>query len=200
LKLRKALQDFDPSIRMNNWDTEVDGDIKKRLAVHTLPKWGAGVKILRGHWKPYLLSHASASENLMEIHGMLGLVDRRREDMTIDQITEGVRRILMWKYGAMLNKTSNYWSEEQARSIAEALANEGGMAAPLPEGGIEECMSIAAVPCIPSMPYLETLSAAPKWLLASQRFSLDSLRPFFPCRILVEVSLHRDAFWQAACA
>ena len=52
--------------------------------------------------------------------------------MTIDQMTEGVRRTLLLKYGDLPLETRKYWSLQQAKSIAEALSNDCGLAWPLP--------------------------------------------------------------------
>lgn len=171
--LWRALKDFDRTIHMNVWDQELDADCKRRLRVFALPAWGKGLPISPspGVWRPYLLDHQSAQENLLEMHGMLGLTTRKPEEMTLDQMTEGVRRLLLLKHGELLTHTTHYWNEEQARSIAEALAKDNGLSAPLPAGGLDECVK--------HDPWAHLPIASPTWLQKLQRVSLDSLRPFF---------------------
>jgi len=170
--LRKSLRDYDASIHMNAWDQEIDVDVKERLERYKKPAWGKGVPIPPEHgvWRPYLHTHMSAAENLEELHGVVGLVTRLPHEMTIDQMTEAVRRILIFKYGE-LTDTEDYWDEKQARSIAEALARENGLAEPLPAGGLDEC--------VPYAPLVSLLSVSPIWLQSLQRLSLSSMRPFF---------------------
>jgi hypothetical protein len=105
---------------MNDWDQELDDDLKKRFELIAAPPWGDGVPVppSPGVWRPYLLTAMTALENLHEMHGLCGILARSPTEMTIDQMTEGVRRMLFFKYHDLQLQTSMYWSMEQARSIA----------------------------------------------------------------------------------
>jgi len=91
--------------------------------------------------------------------------------MTLDQLTEGVRRVFIVKHPRVVCATGRYWSRAQASSIAEALAAECGLPTPLPRGGLEECSPFHLPANVPWRP--------PRWLQQAQRVGIAFLRPIF---------------------
>jgi len=161
---------------MNPFEEKVEEQLSEKYSsAGNKPLWGKGFSRSPPAtvWRPYLLEQKSALENLREIHGLLGIVDRKQEELTMDQLIEGVRRILCLKYMELLQQSDEYWSHHQAKSIALALASECGLPLPLPDGGMEECASFG------SDLIIERLFPCPKWLQLSQRVPLASLRLVF---------------------
>eukprot|EP00931_Biecheleriopsis_adriatica_P108139 TRINITY_DN82476_c0_g1_i1.p1 TRINITY_DN82476_c0_g1~~TRINITY_DN82476_c0_g1_i1.p1 ORF type:complete len:557 (-),score=60.71 TRINITY_DN82476_c0_g1_i1:41-1711(-) len=175
--LGRAVLQFQAALRrslalMNPCETELDADLKDRLKANMGPPWGRGLPCspLPGEWRPYLFSFKDATENLEEIHGMLGITRRRKDELSLEQLTEGVRRVLVLKYGELLRATDRYWSQAQAASIATALAVECRLQMPV-QGGLDECVPTGFAALVP----WET----PAWLQFSQRLSIAALRPWF---------------------
>lgn len=194
-KLRASLHSFQWALPMYK-DEELDEDMRKtiqvykdaqefpwgdglceRTEVHRSPQLPVGLELelpdapCPGSWRPYLYEEKTAVENLEEIHGALGLVRRRPRDITIDQLIEGVRRVLMMKYHMMLRTSKHYWSKQQAQTIAEALALECNLEQPLASGGLEEIVPFNIMNQLPW--------PGPGWLQASIRSSIWAMRLVF---------------------
>mmetsp|Transcript_48482 Transcript_48482/g.138573 ORF Transcript_48482/g.138573 Transcript_48482/m.138573 type:complete len:598 (+) Transcript_48482:57-1850(+) len=159
---------------MNTCEEELDPDTEEqRRATASSPAWGRGLPRppRPGIWRPFLHEFKGARENLEEVHGILGLDRRQAHELTLDQLTEGVRRTLVMKYAPLFLVTCRYWSRDEAESIALALAQECGLAMPLGRGGLEECTPYSFQSHLPWM--------MPKWLQQSQRLGIAALRPLF---------------------
>jgi len=62
---------------------------------------------------------------------------RRPEELALEQIAEGVWRVLLQRYGVLLQATNRCWSTTEAMCIAKALAEECDLLHPLPRGGLK---------------------------------------------------------------
>lgn len=172
-KVREALVGYDRSLCLNAPDECVDEDIVLGKSSWTMEPWGEGLpqEPTPGVWRPYLLSHHTAKANLSFAHMQAGLTERPPEEMTIDQLIEGVRRTLMFKYALLLHATKRYWSRDQCRVIAESLAKDCGLALPLPSGGLDEVVPAKLPQRLPWYPW--------RSVQAFQGASQKLLRPFF---------------------
>ncbi|CAE8680012.1 unnamed protein product, partial [Polarella glacialis] len=158
----------------NKPEEKIDADLLARLLAGLRSGWGKGLPVdpCPGVWRPYLFGFKDASENLQEIRGILGITSRPADQMSIEQITEGVRRILILKYSHHLLVSSSYWSESQARSIAKALAADCCLEHVAETGhGLEECIPMQFAAHLPW--------STPRWVQMSQRLSIAALRPLF---------------------
>lgn len=158
---------------MNPCDEKLDTEIKAKIEHFCDTGWGRGLPWPPppGQWRPFLNSDMSATENMIDLHGILGLISRSWEEMTLEQIAEGVRRLMTSKYPELPLATKHYWSQSDATSIARALATECGITE-LPErGGLEEC-------CVLKMsghaPW-----PLPKWMQLTSRWGIGAQRLVF---------------------
>lgn len=91
--------------------------------------------------------------------------------MTLEQLTEGVRRTLRWKYHWLPEVSDRYCSEHDARTIAEALAADSGLRAIRKHGGLNECASMEVFKDLPFQ--------TPKSLQLLQRWGIGAMRLLF---------------------
>lgn len=59
-----------------------------------------------------------------ELHGVLGLRGRSAREMTLEQLTEAVRRVMAFKYVQIPRVTKRYWSMDQAHDVG--MSGAGG--------------------------------------------------------------------------
>eukprot|EP00927_Polykrikos_kofoidii_P056170 TRINITY_DN50331_c0_g1_i1.p1 TRINITY_DN50331_c0_g1~~TRINITY_DN50331_c0_g1_i1.p1 ORF type:complete len:615 (-),score=40.82 TRINITY_DN50331_c0_g1_i1:41-1885(-) len=159
---------------MNLCELDLDPELKRKFEEMTSrPKWGRGMPRSPppGVWRQYLHAHMNPEENLTEIHSALGLVSRVPEQMTLDQITEGVRRVMKQKYFDLILATDRYWNEDQARTIALSLAADCRLQFPLARGGMEEVVEDKFISQLPW--------PAPQRIQLLLRLALSTLRPLF---------------------
>ncbi|CAE6957786.1 Eci1, partial [Symbiodinium sp. KB8] len=157
---------------MNLPETELDEDLKHSFeSMSSFPPWGRGLPLAPrpGEWRPYLFGFKDPWENLSEIRGLLGVTRRKMTKLTLEQLAEGVRRVLLLKHRKLVRVTDRYWNQEQATAIAASLAAECGLK-PEASGGLDECVA----PGMGSLPF-----PTPGWFWRSQRWALAAARHLF---------------------
>ncbi|CAE7356908.1 Eci1 [Symbiodinium natans] len=157
---------------MNLPETDLDEELKHSLqATAACPPWGRGLPMAprAGEWRQYLFGYKDAWENLSEIRGLLGVTRRKMTKLTLEQLAEGVRRVLLTKHRKLVQVTDRYWNQEQATTIAASLVAECGLN-PEARGGLEECVE----PGIGRLPF-----PTPGWIWRTQRWTLAAARHVF---------------------
>lgn len=158
---------------LNQYETVLDTDLRERLfSVSYRPRWGKGLcqYPLKGEWKKYLFGFKNAMENLNEIRNILGL-ETPAECMSIEQVAEGVRRVLCMTHAGLPALTDKYWSQEQATTIAKALVDDCGIQKLSETGGLEECCKEGLIESLPR--------DMPGWLKFAQKAGIAAMRPVF---------------------
>jgi hypothetical protein len=91
------------------------------------PMFGAGIKELDpSNWRNFLFSDRSPQEMLEEVRDTL-MMDLSERELTLGQMTEGVRRCTGLQFWPKATVGDEYWSEAQCREVALALCRENGL-------------------------------------------------------------------------
>lgn len=101
-------------------------NVQKKLALVGRPKWGSGLdKFTLGEWRPYLPQGRDARETLQEMCSLLNIAGP--DKLGIENVVEGVRRMMMFQKWKLVESSDKYWTHSQAASIANALVLDAGL-------------------------------------------------------------------------
>lgn len=116
--------------------TSLSKKAKSQQRVFERPAFGAGIPGLDpSDWRQFLFKGRSAQEMLEEVRDTL-MMDVSERELTLGQLTEGVRRCVGLQFWPKATVGDEYWSEPQCREVALALCRENGIE-PKPDTGKE---------------------------------------------------------------